>query len=539
MLHFGFSDADHDQFAAVEITTTPSSGSLRNHGFDVVSGQFISKSDILGFGLTFTPETNSMAGTSFTFQVQDDGGTDNGGVDTDPTPRTLTIAIEPPPELHDVAPTVRYGGSALVLSPQITVSDQSSTTLMQASVMIADFVSGDELSAVTTGTNIAATFFPDGMLSLDGTDTLDHYQQVLDTVSYHFGGADPTFGGTDTTRTLLWNAFDGLSSSTSLATTLSFEENVACYCRGTLIATEKGEVPVQNLKIGDQVLTKSGELRPIKWIGRRSYNGRFALGNKRILPVCFKAGALADNVPRRDLWISPQHAVYVEGVLIEAKDLVNGETIVQAERIEKVEYFHIELDSHDIIIAEGALSESFIDDDSRGIFQNVQEYHALYPKETVGPALYCAPRCCDGFAVEVARRKIEERAGLRGIADDSGAGRLRGYVDLISPTRIVGWAQNERHPEAPVCLDIIIDGECIDQVLANRYREDLDRAGLGSGKHSFCYFVRPDRPIGSGLVEIRRSLDNAPLPASKDAQRRVSAQTVGSTAPPIALDEAC
>ena len=113
MLHFGFSDADHDQFAAIEITTTPSSGSLRNHGFDVVSGQFISKSDILGFGLTFTPETNSMAGTSFTFQVQDDGGTDNGGVDTDPTPRTLTIAIEPPPELHDVAPTVRYGGSAL------------------------------------------------------------------------------------------------------------------------------------------------------------------------------------------------------------------------------------------------------------------------------------------------------------------------------------------------------------------------------------------------------------------------------------------
>ena len=61
-------------------------------------------------------------------------------------------------------------------------------------------------------------------------------------------------------------------------------------------------------------------------------------------------------------------------MLIEAKDLVNGVSIVQAERVESVEYFHIELDSHDVIIAEGAPSESFIDDDSRGMFHNAHEY---------------------------------------------------------------------------------------------------------------------------------------------------------------------
>ena len=69
---------------------------------------------------------------------------------------------------------------------------------------------------------------------------------------------------------------------------------------------------------------------------------------KDILPICIKAGALDDNVPKRDLWISPNHAMYFEnngGVLVEAKDLVNGVSIVQVARVEEVEYVHIELDS--------------------------------------------------------------------------------------------------------------------------------------------------------------------------------------------------
>ena len=185
-----------------------------------------------------------------------------------------------------------------------------------------------------------------------------------------------------------------------------------CYCRGTLIGTGSGQTSVEKLKIGDEVMTKSGALRPIKWIGRRSYSGRFIMGRKDILPICIKAGALDENVPRRDLRISPHHAMYLNGVLIEAKDLVNGVSIVQTERVAKVEYFHIELDSHDVIIAEGALSESFIDDDSRGMFHNAHEYRALYPEAAPGLAQYCAPRHEDGYEVEAARRRIDARAGL-------------------------------------------------------------------------------------------------------------------------------
>jgi hypothetical protein len=167
---------------------------------------------------------------------------------------------------------------------------------------------------------------------------------------------------------------------------------VACYCRGTLIRTARGETKVEELEIGDEITTASGAARPIKWIGRRSYGGRFVMGRTDILPICIKAGALDDNVPERDLWISPHHAMYfkddaVGGVLIEAKNLVNGASIVQAERVEKVEYFHIELDSHDVIIAEGALSETFLDDDSRGMFHNVHEYDALYGRSAPRPRI--------------------------------------------------------------------------------------------------------------------------------------------------------
>ena len=109
------------------------------------------------------------------------------------------------------------------------------------------------------------------------------------------------------------------------------ESTTPCYCPGTMILTSRGEIAVEALAIGDMVKTASGVARPIKWIGRRSYGGRFIMGRKDILPVCIKAGALDDNVPRRDLWISPHHAMYLEGVLIEARDLVNGVSIVQAQ----------------------------------------------------------------------------------------------------------------------------------------------------------------------------------------------------------------
>ncbi len=155
--------------------------------------------------------------------------------------------------------------------------------------------------------------YSDGILTLQGTDTSGTIPEsfTLDIPGQALADFQPMVGATDTG----FNYFP-------------------CYCRGTLIGTGRGQTPVEKLKIGDKVMTKPGALRPIKWIGRRNYGGRFVIGRKDILPICIKAGALDENVPRRDLWISPHHAMYLEGVLVEAKDLVNGVSIVQTERVE-------------------------------------------------------------------------------------------------------------------------------------------------------------------------------------------------------------
>jgi hypothetical protein len=301
--------------------------------------------------------------------------------------------------------------------------------------------------------------------------------------------------------------------------TVEYEGTSPCYCHGTLILTEDGEVPVEQLSIGDRVATKSGALRPIKWIGRRSYGGRFVMGRKDILPVCIKAGSLDDNVPKRDLWISPNHAMYLDGLLIEAKDLINGMSIVQAQRVEHVEYFHIELKTHDVIIADGAPSETFIDDDSRFMFHNAHEYHRLYEEEHAAPAQYCARRLQDGYEVEAIRRRIALRAGLRLNEETTSAGELRGFVDRITPRVIEGWAQNVDHPEAPVCLNIYARGRLIGQTLANRYRADLQRAGIGSGYHSFNFTPPAGLAFALNALEVRRSFDRAVLPASAHTNR--------------------
>jgi VCBS repeat-containing protein len=298
---------------------------------------------------------------------------------------------------------------------------------------------------------------------------------------------------------------------------IEIDTGVACYRRGTLIEIARGQQNVETLQIGDRVRTASGALRPIKWIGRRSYAGRFIMGRKDILPVCIKAGALGENLPERDLWVSPNHAMYLSRVLIEAKDLINGVSIVQAERVESLEYFHIELDSHDVIIAEGALAETFIDDDSRGMFHNAHDYDTLYDEEHSAPAHYCAPRLNEGYEVEAVRRRLALRAGLLRAADGPRLGALRGNVDLGSDNCIAGWAQNIDAPEAPVCLDILIEGKAIGQVLANGYRDDLEAAGLGSGRHGFAFTPPRGLDFAADAVEVRRSLDGAALERSNRA----------------------
>jgi hypothetical protein len=185
-----------------------------------------------------------------------------------------------------------------------------------------------------------------------------------------------------------------------------------------------------------------------------------------------------------------------------------------------VEYFHIELETHDVIIAEGALSESFVDDDSRGMFHNAHEYRVLYPDTPNKPARYYAPRLEHGYEVEAARRRIELRAGICNVGEDRPV-PLRGYVDVIAPRCIAGWAQNVDHPEAPVCVDIYAGGVLIGRALANQYRQDLEFIGLG--RHGFVFTPPLDLSFTPDAIKVRCSLDGTALEVSAETLRRMAA----------------
>lgn len=155
---------------------------------------------------------------------------------------------------------------------------------------------------------------------------------------------------------------------------------IECFLEGTRILTPDGEVAVENLKRGDLVLTLDGKAKPVLWLGKQTVSTVFA-DPLRVMPIRIRAGALGENIPSRDLLVSPDHALFVGGQLVQAGALVNGTSIVRDERIDEIlVYYHVELDEHSLIIAENAPAETFVDNVDRLGFANWSEYQALYPQ---------------------------------------------------------------------------------------------------------------------------------------------------------------
>ncbi|MCW2282708.1 hypothetical protein M2323_000469 [Rhodoblastus acidophilus] len=154
---------------------------------------------------------------------------------------------------------------------------------------------------------------------------------------------------------------------------------VACFARGTSLMTDKGEVAVENLARGDLLLTSEGAFKPVAWIGRSTISTRFS-DPLRVCPIRIKAGALSEGVPSRDLLLSPDHALFVDGLLVHASALVNGASIVRERAIaERIVYYHVELEAHELVLAENAPVETFVDTAERLTFDNWEERQALYP----------------------------------------------------------------------------------------------------------------------------------------------------------------
>jgi hypothetical protein len=162
----------------------------------------------------------------------------------------------------------------------------------------------------------------------------------------------------------------------------------SCFLPGTRIKTTEGEINIEELRIGDNVLTASGEAKPIKFIGRRTVSRERTRRWNGEGPVKISRFAIDGKAPCSDLYVSPAHAVYIDGILIRASNLVNGVTILADAKPEALSltYLHIELDTHEAILAEGLAVESF----QRGnpqAFDNADEYVRLYgsPGEPLAP----------------------------------------------------------------------------------------------------------------------------------------------------------
>ncbi len=183
---------------------------------------------------------------------------------------------------------------------------------------------------------------------------------------------------------------------------------VACFLAGTRILTQHGATDVEHLRIGDLACLAGGGTRPIRWIGRRLLDPARHPAQAAILPVRIARHAFGRNQPHRDLFLSPDHAVFTGGVLIPVRYLINGSSIQQRPAPRRLVYFHVELDRHDVLLAEGLPVESYLETGNRGAFQNANAPLVLHPDfahyrwEAEG----CAPLVIIGPRLEAARRLL-------------------------------------------------------------------------------------------------------------------------------------
>lgn len=307
------------------------------------------------------------------------------------------------------------------------------------------------------------------------------------------------------------NANDFAVTTPSPRNTGSAPYSAACYVTGTLIRTLRGDVAVENLRVGDVVVTASGEPRPIRWIGHRTLDCARRPAPGAVLPVRIAAGALGPNRPARDLLVSPGHALCLDilgEVLVPAHCLVNGATITQ-ECVDAVTYWHVELDGHDILIAEGQPAESYLDLGNRGFFAeaDVVSLDAAPDGAEEMAAAYCRPFHEGGPLVALVRERLRERArtlgwslrreplgGLHLVADGAVVtpdveGLTARFILPVSARDVwlVSQASVPAHVEAGSCdgrsLGVCLGALSVDDGLTGHRAVSLAGLSLGAGFH--------------------------------------------------------
>ncbi len=191
---------------------------------------------------------------------------------------------------------------------------------------------------------------------------------------------------------------------------------VACFAAGTRIATVEGPIAVENLRVGDTVRTHRGDPAKIVWLGRRDVDCGHHPDPATVYPIRVAAGAFGPGAPSRELWLSPDHSVYVENVLIPIHCLINGDTIRRME-VRTVTYYHVELPAHDVILAEDLPVESYLDTGDRTNFSNSGGAVRLHPdfSARMWEMAGCAPLVLSGPLVDRVKHALVTRQAVAGV----------------------------------------------------------------------------------------------------------------------------
>ena len=289
---------------------------------------------------------------------------------------------------------------------------------------------------------------------------------------------------------------DGLSDSFTPAF------SAACFAAGTQIRTPAGAVAVEALCVGDPIVQADGITAPVVWLGRRRVDCTRHPRPWDVWPVRVAADAFGPGVPARDLFLSPDHAVYVDGVLMPVRYLINGATVVQ-QRVAAAEYWHVELPRHGILLAEGLPCESYLDTGNRAAFENggaAMQMHADFAR-AVWDAQGCAPLVLDGPHVAAAKQRLLDRATALGHAATADPD-LRVLADgRPVPAVVVGRRWLVRLPEGTArvrlqsrawcpahmqadTVDTRSLGVAVSRLWLDRREASLESPGLVSGWHA-------------------------------------------------------
>ncbi len=279
-----------------------------------------------------------------------------------------------------------------------------------------DFSSGDssvltgQLASVISGFNNGSSIIEFGALTYSAADSYSYAGGLL-----AIDGPNGPLAGLTLDPAATYGGFTLMAGAGNQLEVMA----VPCFAAGTRILTDQGPVAVEALRVGDGVVTIEGNTECVIWIGSRRVDCRRHAHPVMVRPVRVRADSFGSGRPDRDLYLSPDHALFQEEVLIPVKHLIDGTSIAQLDA-DSVTYFHVELSRHAILLAEGVFAESYLDTGDRiGFAQGpAVALHPYWGEETaeatlVREALSCAPLVVTGAEVDRARTRLARisRAG--------------------------------------------------------------------------------------------------------------------------------